>query len=188
MPSVVGLDASYAQCRRAMVTGDIVPVQADLNDPLPVSQRFTHVFTHATLHWVSNWPSLLREVRRALCKDGEFLGSVSGEQNLRELLARLCEFSAFLGIAPPSPSWQLTSVRGFHRLLSKAGFRVLSVTERFVEPSRELVSPRSLVAAMGPLLFGTGGGEEAALQGCLNELGGVPIRYHQIVFKARVAA
>jgi len=97
----------------------------DIND-LDFAGQFDVVFSNATLHWVKDHQRLLRNMRRALCKDGIVRFNFGGDGNcfhffkvIRESM-ELIRFSGyFLDFEWP---WYMPSVEEYKGLVEESSF------------------------------------------------------------------
>ncbi|KAF2719461.1 S-adenosyl-L-methionine-dependent methyltransferase [Polychaeton citri CBS 116435] len=90
-------------------------------------ETFDLVVSNGSLHWINDLPSVLTQINRCLKPDAPFLGAMAGGDTLFELRGalQLAEQDRLGGIAQHiSP---LADVRDVGNLLSRAGFKLLTV-------------------------------------------------------------
>lgn len=90
-------------------------------------ETFDLVMSSQSLHWVNDLPSVLTQINRCLKPDSPFIGAMSGGDSLYELRGslQLAEQDRLGGIGTHvSP---LADVRDVGNLLSRAGFKLLTV-------------------------------------------------------------
>ena len=96
--------------------------------PLPFSPNsFSAVVSSLSLHWINDLPSLLAQVARVLQPDSPFLAAMLGGDSLYELRSslQLADLDRRGGVSTHvSP---LADVRDMGGLLTKAGFKMLTV-------------------------------------------------------------
>lgn len=91
------------------------------------------VISSLSLHWVNDLPGTLRQIHKALKKDGAFIGSVFGGDTLFELRCalQLAELEREGGFAPHvSP---FTGMQDLGNLLSRAGYNMLTVDKEEIQ-------------------------------------------------------
>lgn len=104
--------------REVLNTPEYVPYETD---------TFDMVISSLSLHWVNNLPSVLTQINNCLKPDAPFIAAMFGGDNLYELRGslQLAEQERLGGIGTHmSP---LADVRDVGNLLSRAGFKLLTV-------------------------------------------------------------
>ncbi|MBF0162411.1 MAG: methyltransferase domain-containing protein [Magnetococcales bacterium] len=91
--------------------------------------QFDLVISSMALHWSSDLPAALREVRRVLAADRLFLFTVAGSESLQELHACLAQWDRERGGGSWPRQLPLPSLAGLGDLLTASGF-VLPVVDR----------------------------------------------------------
>lgn len=96
--------------------------------PLPFPPRsFSAVLSSLSLHWINDLPSILSQINQVLLPDSPFLGAMLGGDSLFELRTslQLADLDRRGGVSTHvSP---LADVRDMGGLLTKAGFKMLTV-------------------------------------------------------------
>ena len=90
-------------------------------------ESFSAVLSSCSLHWINDLPSLFSQIARILKPDSPFLGAMLGGDSLYELRSslQLADLDRRGGVSPHvSP---LADVRDMGGLLTKAGFKMLTV-------------------------------------------------------------
>ena len=104
--------------RQVLATPEYVPYETD---------TFDMVMSSLSLHWVNDLPSVLTQINNCLKPDAPFIAAMFGGDNLYELRGslQLAEQERLGGIGTHmSP---LADVRDVGNLLSRAGFKLLTV-------------------------------------------------------------
>lgn len=100
----------------------------DAPESLPFApESFSAVLSSCSLHWINDLPSLFSQIARILKPDSPFLGAMLGGDSLYELRSslQLADLDRRGGVSPHvSP---LADVRDMGGLLTKAGFKMLTV-------------------------------------------------------------
>ncbi len=95
------------------------------------------VISCLSLHWVNDLPGVLIQIRRALKKDGLFLGALFGGETLKELRQSLIMAeSQITGGASPRVS-PFTNIKDGGELLERAGFALPVVDTELLTVSYE---------------------------------------------------
>jgi trans-aconitate 2-methyltransferase len=154
---VIALDASAqmldAARRRLGDDPRVSFVQADLAQPLPLSEPVDAIVSTSTLHWLRDHDALWRDLAAALRPGGQLVVDCGGAGNIAEVLRVLAE------LGHPDHPWTYASAEETEHRLAAAGFasrdvRLVPRVSRHepAELERFLTSVvlRAHVAALGP--------------------------------------
>lgn len=122
--TVVGIDASQEFVAAAKARG----LDARLMDAtlLPFAAEFDAVFTNAVLHWIADKDAMAAGVRRALRPGGRFVGEFGGHGCVAAIATALQAVCLRRGVTPKMP-WHYSTVHEFSSVLTRHGFRPLTV-------------------------------------------------------------
>ena len=120
---VVGVDASAEMVAATRARG----LDARLVDAqrLDFSAQFDAVFSNAALHWMSDQPSVVRGVFRALVPAGRFVGELGGFGNVAAVQVALDAVLIRHGLDPARMRiWTFPTAEQWRGILVEAGFLV----------------------------------------------------------------
>ena len=123
---VTGCDVDASMLAAARVRG-LHTVQADMR-ALPFRDEFDAVFSNAALHWVTDQPSVLRGIHRALKPGGRFVAEMGGLGNIAAIRTALSAVLQRYGIdAEHEAASFYPSKLAYRALLEGTGFHVVSL-------------------------------------------------------------
>ena len=98
-------------------------LQADLRDPLPVTEPVDAVLSVATLHWLPDHAQVFGSVAGMLRPGGQFVAEAGGEGNIATVRAALAE----LGADDGKDIWNFAGAAEARDRLAAAGFTGIEV-------------------------------------------------------------
>lgn len=97
-------------------------IHADLTKPLPLEGHVDAVISVATFHWISDHPTLFRNIAGVLRPDGQFVADCGGQGNVARIAAAI---EKVLGESPAI--WNFAGAEETRRRLEDAGFTDIEV-------------------------------------------------------------
>ncbi len=123
---VLGVDASEKMVTAARARGVEAWVMSAAE--LDFANEFDAVFSNAVLHWVPDPDAVLNGVRRALKRDGRFVGEFGGSGNVEILRRAIHQALVERGIDPDrADPWYFPSVASYREKLIRNGFAVIYI-------------------------------------------------------------
>lgn len=125
--TVIGLDNSAEMIATAQKNYPRIEfVLADVADEktLKLSERFDSIFSNATLHWVENANSAVKNMSRLLKPNGRFVVEFGGKGNVEHIQRAVKDALCDLLGACPRFGWYFPSVGEYASLLEEFGFEV----------------------------------------------------------------
>ncbi len=121
---VIGIDLSQAMIDKARQNfpGITFSVQDALE--MTYTSKFDAVFSNAVIHWISDQPRLVRNIRRVLKLSGRLVAEFGGKGNVQAILDGLQTTLQEMAITPPEQTSFFPSVSQYTRLLEENGFEV----------------------------------------------------------------
>jgi 2-isopropylmalate synthase len=120
---VIGIDSSEDMVSQSREKG--IETHVGSVTDLPYNEEFDAVFSNATLHWVKDAKSAVRNIAKSLKPGGRFVAEFGGEGNvlniMREMEAVFDEYPKFGLFEHP---WYFPSIDEYHSLLESEGFEV----------------------------------------------------------------
>jgi trans-aconitate 2-methyltransferase len=98
-------------------------LEADLREPLPVTEPVDAVLSVATLHWLPDHPQVFRSVAGILRPGGQFAAEAGGAGNIDAVRAALAELGADEG----HDIWNFAGAGETRERLAAAGFTGIEV-------------------------------------------------------------
>jgi trans-aconitate 2-methyltransferase len=123
-------------------------LQADLREPLPVTEPVDAVLSVATLHWLPDHAQVFRSVARMLRPGGQFVAEAGGEGNVATVRAVLAQ----LGADDGKDIWNFAGVMETREHLASAGFT--SIEAGLVPDPARLESAGQLEAFLATVVLG----------------------------------
>jgi trans-aconitate 2-methyltransferase len=123
-------------------------LQADLREPLPVTEPVDAVLSVATLHWLPDHAQVFRSVAGMLRPGGQFVAEAGGEGNVATVQAVL----AGLGADDGNDIWNFAGVAETRERLAAAGFT--GIEAGLVPDPARLESAGQLEAFLATVVLG----------------------------------
>ncbi len=122
--TVTGIDASAEMIEKAKVSYPTLKFFVKDATDFSFGEKFDAVFSNATLHWISDQPSTLKNVWNCLKPGGRFVFEMGGQHNVRSLVESLQRASKEEGITEQTDHWYFPSVATYATLLENQGFSI----------------------------------------------------------------
>lgn len=120
---VVGVDSSPEMVKAARARGIEAYVMS--GDALTFNGEFDAVFSNAALHWMKNYPAVIRGVDAALKPGGRFVGEFGADGNIQRLISGMeASFARNPDFGTFNNPWFFPSELAYAAALSSGGFAV----------------------------------------------------------------
>lgn len=120
---VVGVDVSGDLLAAARAKG--LNVQPMDGERLSFTHEFDAVFSNAALHWMTDAPSVIAGVKRALRPRGRFVAEFGGHGNVAAIITAMRSAAlAYGGDASLAGPWFFPTAQDYAAMLEEAGFTV----------------------------------------------------------------
>ena len=122
--TVTGIDASAEMIAKARAAYPSIEFFVKDATDFSFEEKFDAVFSNATLHWITDQPSTLKNVWNSLKSGGRFVFEMGGRHNVSSLVNALETSLKEEGLTESTDHWYFPSVATYASLLEKHGFTV----------------------------------------------------------------
>lgn len=122
--ALTGIDASAEMIEKAKVSYPSLEFFVKDATDFSFEEKFDAVFSNATLHWISDQPSTLKNVWNSLKPGGRFVFEMGGQHNVASMVNALQAALKEHGSDELTDHWYFPSVATYATLLEKQGFTI----------------------------------------------------------------
>ncbi|RAK02238.1 trans-aconitate methyltransferase [Larkinella arboricola] len=122
--TVIGLDASASMLDKARQQFPELDFQLADATRFEVPQRFDAIFSNATLHWITDYEAVIRQMHQHLKPGGRLVAEFGGKGNVQQITDEVVRQLRLRGYDRTVSWWYFPSVGEYATALEKHGFRV----------------------------------------------------------------